>query len=223
MGEIYLHRSKDKPDFSDEDLFVLRLMQPHISTIFNIIHTVTAVKYVESKHTPDFRLGICAFDADMSLAGGNVTGIEMLKVSTVFSSSILYHLKEICNSMLDSGKGAGKQGIIREVNSLKIKNGEINIIVYMDAKHGSRGEITYIVIMQYADKNALIDEYKFKFTKRQADIIDGLIQGKNNSQIAESLNISENTVKSHIKNIYKKTGTNNRTELSYVLMLNRTE
>ncbi|NLI91454.1 MAG: response regulator transcription factor [Peptococcaceae bacterium] len=31
---------------------------------------------------------------------------------------------------------------------------------------------------------------------------------------------SENTIKTHIKSIYKKTGANNRTELAYVLMLN---
>jgi hypothetical protein len=37
LGEIYLHRSKDKPDFDDEDMLTLRLLQPHISTIFGII------------------------------------------------------------------------------------------------------------------------------------------------------------------------------------------
>ena len=48
---------------------------------------------------------------------------------------------------------------------------------------------------------------------REFDIINLIIEGKNNSEIAEQLFISQNTVKNHIANIYKKLGINNRTKL----------
>lgn len=45
------------------------------------------------------------------------------------------------------------------------------------------------------------------FTPRELEIISYLAQGKSNKQIAEELIISEHTVDSHRKNIYRKSGT----------------
>lgn len=221
MGEIYLHRSKDKPDFDDEDLFTLRLMQPHVSTVFNIIQTITAVKYLETTNTPGASLGMCIFDGDLSLAGGNVTGVEMLKAVTVFGSSVLYHIKEFCDDILDDSEIKNSGSAALYSNILKTPNGSINIEIFFNKDRSMNSKTQYVIVMKYSDEGQIIGDYKFKFTKREADIIDGLIQGKNNIQLAQALNISENTIKTHIKSIYKKTGANNRTELTYVLMLNR--
>lgn len=221
MGEIYMHRGKEKPDFDDEDLFTLRLMQPHVSTVFSIIHTITAVKHLETNNQPGSVLGMCVFDCDMSLAGGNVTGIEMLKTVTVFGSSVLYHVKELCADILDDEKTRKGGNAFLSTSLLKTPNGDMRIYIFFNDNRKTNNKIQYAIIMQYCDEGQITTDYKFKFTKREADIIDSLIQGKNNTQLAEALNISENTIKTHIKSIYKKTGANNRTELTYVLMLNR--
>ena len=221
MGEIYLHRGKEKPDFDDDDMFTLRLMQPHVSTVFSIIHTVTAVKHLETNNQSGFAMGICIFDCDMSLTGGNVNGIDMLKAATVFGSSVLYHVKELCMDLSDSRKDRKNVKMNAGATILKTLSGDIKIHIFLNADGGISNKIQYIVIMQYCNEEHITADYKYKFTKREADIIDGLIQGKNNARLAEALNISENTIKTHIKSIYKKTGANNRTELAYVLMLNR--
>ncbi len=105
LGEIYLHRSREKPDFDAEDMFVLRLLQPHISTVFHIIHTVTAAGCLETEGGQLSRKGLCLLDGDLSLAGGNVMGLEMLRTTTVFGSSVLYHVKELCEDMWSGVKG----------------------------------------------------------------------------------------------------------------------
>lgn len=221
MGEIYLHRGRDKPDFNDEDLFTLHLMQPHVSTVFSIIHTITAVKYLETSIQPGTSLGLCVFDGDMSLVGGSVTGVEMLKTVTVFGSSVLYHVKELCADIIGDEAIKDSGNAIFHTKLLKTPNGNIKINIFFNNNRNADKKIQYVIVMQYCDEAQIAADYKFKFTKREADIIDGLIQGKNNIQLAEALNISENTIKTHIKNIYKKAGANNRTELTYVLMLNR--
>lgn len=48
---------------------------------------------------------------------------------------------------------------------------------------------------------------------REAEVAELIIQGKSNKQIAEQLYISLPTVKTHIRNIFKKTGIENRFEL----------
>jgi DNA-binding NarL/FixJ family response regulator len=49
-------------------------------------------------------------------------------------------------------------------------------------------------------------------TERETQVLGLLAQGKTNREIAESLVISERTVKFHVSSILKKLGANNRTE-----------
>ena len=48
---------------------------------------------------------------------------------------------------------------------------------------------------------------------REAEVMEQILLGKSNNEISEALFISGNTVKFHMKNILKKTGCSNRTEL----------
>lgn len=61
------------------------------------------------------------------------------------------------------------------------------------------------------------------FTERQYAVIERLREGKANKTIAIELNMSESTVKVHIRNIMRKLNANNRTEVAflYQAMLSR--
>lgn len=211
LGEIYLHRDIHKAEFDEEDLFVLRLMQPHISLIFNNIHAKQAIESTESCNLPGTKKGMCILDNEMSIISGNVIGIEMLKATTVFGSSVLYHVKELCEDALNEKK-------IQYSSNLNTKFGNMRIDIF--ARQDSLSNKQFVVVMEFLGEEQIAADYKFKFSKRESEIIDGLIQGKNNTQLANLLNLSENTIKTHIKNIYKKTGVSNRTELAYLLMYN---
>ncbi len=51
------------------------------------------------------------------------------------------------------------------------------------------------------------------FTQKEKAVLQELMSGKRNSEIAESLNISVNTVRTHLSRMYAKTNTNGRMEL----------
>lgn len=217
MGEIYLHRSKEKPDFDEEDMFTLRLLQPHVSTAFHIIHTITAINYLETDGGRMVKKGLCLLDDELTLTGGNVAGLEMMKITTVFGSSILYHVKELCEDILSSANGSTR--VLIRSSVFKTNGGNLLAdVLYTSGKSRQGGQ--FFLAMEFEDGDQVLADYKFKFTKREADIIDGIIQGKNNAQMAEALNLSANTVKTHIQRIYRKVGANNRTELAYILMMN---
>jgi DNA-binding CsgD family transcriptional regulator len=57
----------------------------------------------------------------------------------------------------------------------------------------------------------------FDFTRREAEILSYLIESAPTREIAESLNISERTVKFHVTNIFDKTGVKSRMELLVIL------
>lgn len=50
-----------------------------------------------------------------------------------------------------------------------------------------------------------------QLTKRERDVLDHLVRGWSNRQIARSLDISERTVKNHLHNIFTKLGVADRT------------
>ena len=49
-------------------------------------------------------------------------------------------------------------------------------------------------------------------TTREIDVLDCLRLGESNKEIARSLDISPNTVKTHLTHLYEKLGANNRTQ-----------
>lgn len=56
-------------------------------------------------------------------------------------------------------------------------------------------------------------------SKRETEVAELLIQGYTNKQIADMLNISENTVKTHTKKIYSKLNVSNKRELLQLSLL----
>ena len=59
---------------------------------------------------------------------------------------------------------------------------------------------------------------KYNLTQREKEIADLIIKGHTYAKISESLFISMPTVKTHVSNVYKKVGVNNKMELFYALM-----
>jgi DNA-binding NarL/FixJ family response regulator len=60
-----------------------------------------------------------------------------------------------------------------------------------------------------------------RLTQRQNDIIEGLQLGQSNKMIARKLNIAEATVKIHIRQIMRKLGVNNRTQIALLAVARR--
>lgn len=65
----------------------------------------------------------------------------------------------------------------------------------------------------YKEKSALNEEVLEILSARELEVVQGMVEGKTNKIIAEECNMSVNTVKTHIKSIYSKTGVNNRVDL----------
>lgn len=64
---------------------------------------------------------------------------------------------------------------------------------------------------------------RYGITSREKEVILLLLKGISYNKIAEDLTISLTTVKTHIHNIYQKTGVNNKVELINLIMGQKTE
>lgn len=79
--------------------------------------------------------------------------------------------------------------------------------------------LTTIIEMPVQEQTRLICEFSIteKLTEREGEIAALLIRGKTYRMIAGELHVSENTVKTHVKNIYSKAGVQSRMELMNLL------
>jgi DNA-binding CsgD family transcriptional regulator len=55
---------------------------------------------------------------------------------------------------------------------------------------------------------------KYEITPREREVVEAMLLGKTDKEIAVKLNIAVNTVQAHLKRIYKKTGAAGRFALS---------
>lgn len=74
------------------------------------------------------------------------------------------------------------------------------------------------LLHHFLDKNrktpATTNQTDVKLTKRERQILKLIHDGATNADIANELEVSEHTVKSHLYNVYKKIGVRNRLEAS---------
>lgn len=55
-----------------------------------------------------------------------------------------------------------------------------------------------------------------KLTQRELQVLGGLTAGKSNKEIARDLDLTEPTIKLHMKTLYRKLGVNNRTQAAII-------
>ena len=53
-------------------------------------------------------------------------------------------------------------------------------------------------------------------TPAEAEILDYLVRGKTNNEIARALTVAPSTVKRHLHNVYPKLGARNRTQAALI-------
>ena len=84
----------------------------------------------------------------------------------------------------------------------------------------------YLVVydtMRKPQQNAIIARSATldPLTVREQEVLEVLLDGKSNRQIAEMLFISESTVKTHVRNIYSKYDVRSRAELISTVLKNQ--
>ena len=64
-----------------------------------------------------------------------------------------------------------------------------------------------------------MDKYN-NLTEREKEVLELIIQGKSNPQIANELILSSHTVKAHLESIYKKLGVHNKVQAAVYTVIN---
>ncbi|KJZ20477.1 LuxR C-terminal-related transcriptional regulator [Loktanella sp. S4079] len=112
--------------------------------------------------------------------------------------------KEIAEQALE----AGAAGFVPKTLPAKSM---INAIRFM-AMGEQYAPLKFMTEEEDTPKNALAA----KLTPRERDVLKGLTEGKSNKQIARDFDISEPTVKLHMKTLFRKLDATNRTQAAMI-------
>lgn len=89
--------------------------------------------------------------------------------------------------------------------------GDLPCMIYLNSFLKKYGRVTVIAQNEIRDMNDMIDKYNI--SKREAEVIEQICEGKTNKEISDALFISLQTVKDHTHRIYLKTDIRNRVQL----------
>lgn len=89
----------------------------------------------------------------------------------------------------------------------------------------SHAYLTAYGYMNENQQNSIICQTKMlnPLTEREKEVLQLILSGKSNKEIAANLSISENTVKTHVRNIFSKYDVSSRAELISSLLKNQAE
>ena len=115
---------------------------------------------------------------------------------------------EATKKIAEDALAAGAAGFVPK--SLPAKS-VVNAVKFM-AMGEQYAPLDFMTAVEEVAPNALAD----KLTPRELQVLEGLTQGKSNKEIARDLDITEPTVKLHVKTLYRKVGAANRTQAAMI-------
>jgi DNA-binding NarL/FixJ family response regulator len=144
---------------------------------------------------------------DINMPGMN--GIELtakIKVEFPYTKVIILSMNNALGS-IQQGLDAGAAGYILKNTDRKELLDAIKIVM-AKGKYYSREVSDILISNLMTDKEIKHEDAKtFDLTPREIEIIKLIIKEYSNQKIADTLNISEYTVETHRKNIFRKTNT----------------
>ena len=117
----------------------------------------------------------------------------------------------------------GTIGLFREKSDPDYNNKDLNLLNVLKGHMGNQMfKLNIIEEMKLNTEDDILAKLKtgekiYNLTDREREIVNHVMDGKNNKQLADELYISINTVKKHLNNIFRKTDVNNRTELTSLI------
>ncbi|MGB5864860.1 MAG: response regulator transcription factor [Sulfitobacter sp.] len=145
---------------------------------------------------------------DYNMPGMN--GLEGLRTAIALKDGQRVALisGEATRQIAEDALEAGAAGFVPK--SLPAKS-LVNAVKFM-AMGEQYAPIDFMTAIEEVPTNALAE----KLTPRELQVLKGLTEGKANKEIARDLDITEPTIKLHVKTLYRKIGSANRTQAALI-------
>ena len=151
----------------------------------------------------------------------NCTGIETLELirSIAFSIHTLIVTEEVNNLQILAMLRSGASGFVLKESTSELLRKSIRSV--LDGQYWigrvSISDLVRELMKESEEASTGATQRRWNLTFRENQIVAEIISGSTNKQIAKDLNLSEQTVKHHLTNIFDKVGASNRLELALMV------
>ena len=156
------------------------------------------------QHGPDLIL----LDLNMKGMGGLQT-LERIKAHNVETRVVVLTVSDLPDDLMAAIRAGADGYLLKDMEPedllARIKEAVFGQTVISD---GLAGRLALALREEASARNRSTSE----LTERERDILKGLAEGKSNKLIARDLNITEGTVKVHVKNLLRKLSFRSRVE-----------
>lgn len=162
------------------------------------------LKYLDDEHRPNVIL------MDIELPGmSGIDGMKLIKNRFPEIEIIILTVYHDSHKIFDS-LCAGASGYLLKHTSLQEIKEAIEVSL-----HGGSPMSPQIArkVINYFKGNSGEKKNEVELTEREQEIVVGLVDGLSYKMIADRMNISIDTVRTHIRNIYKKLHVNSKAEV----------
>lgn len=215
---LTVYKHDDEADFSREEREALKLLSSVLRSRYNAqqqIQSQKAAGDAQSRLLDSMGIGFISAGHDMRLTGCNQNAADFLH-ELGRSNSLQYCFDQLHNLLRH--KGLRKPGIHPLVTLEHLDRSIAMEIIEGQTEADGVYSIT-IMPHQPAEGGLLLQDTagQFGLTERELEIGRMLVSGKSYQEAADALYVSINTVRTHVRNIYKKTGINNQRMLGQLL------
>lgn len=228
-GFIMIMKSRDQGILTDSNLQSLKLLAPHFIRALSLYERISLMASITQN------ISECMHYANIGIITLDASGLPIFineKASSILQNSNEINLKNDHLYINNPKKAQLLNDIINELltkqptdtfnNHRAIKLGTIDIVLsrypnIKEIKWPFIRDIRILVLLGTAQDifkteiQILTDLYNI--TKTEAKILSGLCTGNDINKIADNHHLSQHTVRTHIKSIFRKTKTNRQAEL----------
>jgi len=222
-GLMCLLRKNSSQPYSEHELHILRLLQPHFDNAFNkafLFKSVIDAKNALQAGIEHFDRPIFVFDEDLELVRINISARRLCEQSSSFEAA-LSAIKQAAIRLIDL-KLSGQTSFDYPTGVKCILDGKVYMIegskVCLSDPSSFRWIIVAIDMTTHLLEAMRLSMAANEFSRREAEICMMLVSGLSNREIAEKLFIAEFTVKDHVKSIFDKLGVSSRSGIAPKLL-----
>lgn len=226
LGVLALFRPSQQPSYSAREVAKAKLLAPYLSAALE--KTVVADQFHISQSIVSFvaedlaHRGVVVLDDSLKTIFHNDKAAEVMafyfREEGPWSESGSPLPQEVSQCCLELREAAGRKTdpkTHKRTLSLAGQAGGPDLRVQLRRIDHLEQSPLLLVLMEF-DELTATNSGRLKgkgISRREAEVVDLLCQGLTNIEIAERLFISQHTVESHLKSIYRKTEVKNRSSL----------
>ncbi len=203
--------NRSQRNFTERDRLLLNLLRPHlIQAYWNVQHNYQLQQQIGQLQQSINHLGIIFLDASGNVQA--ITSQAMQYLTQYFPlSPLFYKLPEHLQAWVDYQIACFTQGINHATPPLPLRVERSGQQLVLRLTRDVMNDRYVLTLEEYA--LALLTSLELLgLSKREAEVLLLVIQGKDNKAIAQHLSVNVSTIRKHLEKIYQKLGVQSRTE-----------